>query len=731
MNSSAVLHRGVATALCADRVADRLLVTGLDHDFATARAVAMLRHHGLDVDVHVDTDRRSLPALARGVAARGADHVIVRATPGLPAGLLRIWLITLRRECPGALLVCLHDGPPPAAAMLADLALTAGDDRALLDALGAAAAAPVVSHSPYLSRLVPAGAAARVGIEVASGRELRPAALVADEVRLLDRRVSGEQRVVVRGLACRTRDPEGAELLRVLAGTPRRRVRLLAEATPAALDETVVSALVEARVGLRLVVTARDGDDAAERMRALLEPVIAAGLDADVHLVADPADDAQPVAEAARTLAPGFTYELAPGSAAPEVASAAPDPDALLDAVRELGPGSATQARMAALEGDAGGRLQRLLCGGREGPSPAVEAPALLWLDPTPVHEHRAWIAAVTSLDAGIWSVGGGDGEPLPGSGLWPCEGDPSAAAAVCGFGHERELEVIPYADGRNAIPYGPFVLGLTGAEDVDALLRDADAARAAGTFPAAMAHPFTALADGVAFAGPGAGATARRLIVQNGDVRTGLGALPIGRVGDTRETLGARARAAQEAREARRGCAECPIADACSRDGSLERLLDDDAYCGMRRARPWLGVYVSLPALLRQVLRADPDLVQRADRLELRVGGFGGPLYYPPERVATAGGALAVIETAGRHFLADAASGRCARLTPDLATIVDGLLASGSVADTAAWLVRERDLGAEQARATVAQALTLLDGAGIGAGVRALVSTGETAVAA
>jgi len=234
------------------------------------------------------------------------------------------------------------------------------------------------------------------------------------------------------------------------------------------------------------------------------------------------------------------------------------------------------------------------------------------------------------------------------------------------------------------------------------------------------MSHPLTAIADNVAFAGPGGiGSDVGRLIVQGGAVRTGLAALPIGRVGDDHETLMAAARAVQDARESRRGCATCPIASTCSRDGSLERVLDDADYCAMRLTRPWLGLYVALPALLRQVLRADPELTHNAERIELRISGFGAPLFYPASAATDAASALAVVETEGRYFLADASSGRCARLTADLAAVVDGLLTSGSTAQTEHWLAHERDLSAERAQSTVAQVLELLDGAGIGAGVR------------
>jgi hypothetical protein len=725
MNSAAGT-RGIVTALCVERVADRTVVTGLNHHFEAGRLAATLCHYGLDTEPHIDAERRSIARLARGVAGRGGSYVIAYA-PTQPAALLRTWLTALRRECAGACIVCVHHGASRAAIEPAHVAVVAGDDRSLLATLRITAEVAVdddprassssTACSPYLSRIVPASAADRVGINVVCGQPglARPTPIVSEEVRFLERRSSGRQRVTLRGIADRTTELATRELLQALAAIPRRRVQLVAEGELRDLAHDTVRVLVDSGIGLRAVVPTGGGGDVAGHIAAIFDPFVVANLPVELHLLVDPEDDLRAIAHAARAFAPGFTYEfVAPGE---------PDGrDKIVDATRELAEGSATAPRLVALENQAGASLRQLLCGSRHGVATREGATALLWLDPTPVHADSEWVSAALSLDATVWSLGPRDSDVLGVWDLWPA-GEPAATTAVWPFGHDRDVEVVPYASGRNMLPYGPVVLSLTSDEDVRMLIADADEARRTGAFTKAITDPLTDIADGVAFSGPADGATAvQRLVVRDGSVCPGLGALPIGRVGEPLETLVAHARVIQETREQRRGCAGCPISGSCSRDGSLERLLADAAYCEIRRARPWLGLYVALPALLRRMTNFDADTTERG--VALRVSGFGGPLFYHDALNEAPSGALGVVEAHGQYVFADATSGKCARITSDLAAIIDGLLASRSLRETAAWFARQRDLAPEDAEATVVHAISRIERAGMGAGLRALTGS-------
>jgi hypothetical protein len=709
MNTKVERPRVVATALHAQRIGDRTIVTGCDHDFEAAIAVIALRGCGVDAVTHVDTDRHSLVTLAAGVADQAVDVIVARGRREVPSPVLRTWLLSLRRASGLVPIVCLHDdGIAEDALAVADHAIRVGDDDGLCTAVtGTPRTAQDASTdpSPYLSRVVPASAATRVGIDLCrplSGQR-RPADAVAAEVSFLERRCSGEQRVVVRGLAEAASDYT-ADLLQALATHPRRRVRLVAEAELERVNEPLIAALVTAGIGLRLNVRSDCTGASSASLPAVVDPFVAAGLEVELHLVVDAADDLCSLGDAARAVAPGFTYEIDG------------DDD---DATHSLEAGSATAPALAGLDRGLAAGLQQLLCGAPSGSRSSEGARAVLWLDQDLSADQADWLLSTTSVDGAVWATAGAHTVPLGLSGPWRCEGDPAATASVCTFGGGREIELIPYGEGRNTLPFGPLVLTLTRSEDIRQLIADADEARRSGTFPTAVAHPLSAIGDSIAFADHArASADLRRLVVRDGHVSPGLNARPVGRVGDGHDTLLAAARAAQSIREERRGCAECSVASRCSRDGSLELLLSDDEYCELRRGRPWLSLYVAMPALLRWIMSADPEIAADPHDIQVRVSGFGGPLFYPASDHDEY--ALAVIEVRGRYFLADSTLGRCARLSRDLAEIVDGLIHSGSRSTTARWLADRRGLDAEEAEKAVLASADLVGGAGLGAGLGA-----------
>ncbi|WP_051794618.1 daptide biosynthesis RiPP recognition protein [Streptomyces sp. NRRL S-87] len=169
-------------------------------------------------------------------------------------------------------------------------------------------------------------------------------------------------------------------------------------------------------------------------------------------------------------------------------------------------------------------------------------------------------------------------------------EGELSAEAdAEAGLHPDFYLQTQPYARARALAPLGPVLVRVTGPDDLDAFLADADRARAEGVFPDHITHPAVQLADHRELGAPveGDGPALRLYVGSDGTVHLNPGGAPLGGLGTPPADL-----------------------DRAWRTAALDPRITE---------RPWLGRYL---AALEAV---------RAARARgfggIRVSGFGGRL--------------------------------------------------------------------------------------------------------
>ncbi len=153
------------------------------------------------------------------------------------------------------------------------------------------------------------------------------------------------------------------------------------------------------------------------------------------------------------------------------------------------------------------------------------------------------------------------------------------------------------------SLPYlsvaGPTVVRVTGPEDHEAFLDDADRALRDGVWSEGLAHPSVQLADLTTLVSPTKDTGLGRLYVTaDGQVRTGVGGQDLGPVTAGSEALRA-------------------ALDAGAGDPSLGSVVPDDVLRAGAAERPWLGRYAKALEVRR---RLAPKY-----GTDVRVSGFGG----------------------------------------------------------------------------------------------------------
>jgi len=120
-----------------------VVISGSEPDLATVRLAGVLQAAGLAAQLHASTGPRTLRGLARGLAARDPEAILVRIADDTLLALASAWIGALRAECPDARIVLLSDvGDPVALGVDARLAV---DDHAGVLAQLEAAGAPFQS----------------------------------------------------------------------------------------------------------------------------------------------------------------------------------------------------------------------------------------------------------------------------------------------------------------------------------------------------------------------------------------------------------------------------------------------------------------------------------------------------------------------------------------------------------------------------------------------------------
>ena len=595
----------------------------------------------------------------------------------------------------------------------ADPARHPGDPEGLLAELARRGLTPTGpprdGSGPYELGLVPVRLASDVGIECSyrdpAGVACRhPAESVVRELHAVDTVVNDGAPVLLHG-AITGAEGDTTSWWQVLAGEFRPRyVRPAVRGPLEALDETASEQLRLA--GIREVVAeTRTSGWTPGDVEARLRQLAAAGLSTTLYLAIGEAwTDAgvRQVGAAVRGLVAAcerlgipLTWTV-PRDAAPalvrEVEAAAPATTSPTTAQRSLFGGP--------------GRLVRALAG-RYPRVPAAAPLDAVVVAPDALCDDPQLLGLGWGLNTTV--LHDSDPPPVPGLPRLAVHGLDAELQGQLVVNGEHEVEVLPYATGREVTPLGPLALRLASPADVEAFVADADRAVQEGQLLPNLLEPMVHLADQCAFAGPGACASPRlaRMFVDGGGVRAAPRAPVLGSPDRPVRELRRAAQALEGEAQRRRGCATCPVARLCSKDLCLSGLLGDAEYCGIRTQRPWLAGYVHTLRALRRLVGTS------AQPPELRVSGLGGPLLYPeaahlePDRAA--------LVRAGEEFcLVGEAPRRSAKLQPDAAFIAEGLLSDAGVAAVAATLAEQRGVSRASATEAVAGVARNLEGRGL-----------------
>lgn len=266
--------------------------------------------------------------------------------------------------------------------------------------------------------------------------------------------------------------------------------------------------------------------------------------------------------------------------------------------------------------------------------------------------------------DAGVVAETTAVYAPTPADGVtWTYDGPVTEPYAEVVVAETFALQVVPYALGRYLPIGGPTLLRVSEAADLEAYVADADEAHDTGRFATLFAGPTTLLADEPALGGwTGHGGPAHRLWVDaDGGISTGPWGEPIGRLGDSLDTL------TETWQRAQGGGVPCAVA--------LGRAVAADVRAAALIERPWIGRYVKAVSALRGLAGRGHDSV--------RVSGFGGHLDEDLAGGSTVPGAAApVLCWDDAHaFLSDGAVGRTVRISHELGRVVEKLLVLGPAA--------------------------------------------------
>nr|WP_269858691.1 daptide biosynthesis RiPP recognition protein [Streptomyces sp. RPT161] len=281
-------------------------------------------------------------------------------------------------------------------------------------------------------------------------------------------------------------------------------------------------------------------------------------------------------------------------------------------------------------------------------------------------------------------------------------EGSFIAPGDEMSVGEDFFVEVQDYAVAPFLAIAGPTLLRVTGENDFEAFLHDADQARERGAFLPALVHPMIQLGDLCALGGAhDCGGPRHRLFVNSlGEVRTAPHGALLGTVRDGLEGLTAVWSSIERAPGS--GCPVC-----------LGQAVPTAVLEAAHRQRPWLSRYLhALDALRMAAARG---------LTELRVSGFAERLVTTGDQDApavdlTVAGAEAPLllfnpETAVLH---EPLGNRQFQLSMDAARLVELLMVHGDHGVAAEMATRHLGLGQDAALSAVAQVESHLTGAGV-----------------
>ncbi|MEU7527270.1 daptide biosynthesis RiPP recognition protein [Saccharothrix sp. NPDC042600] len=203
-------------------------------------------------------------------------------------------------------------------------------------------------------------------------------------------------------------------------------------------------------------------------------------------------------------------------------------------------------------------------------------------------------------------------------------------------------LTLVDYRSAAFRLVAGPTLVRVTSGEDWAAFVEDADLARSEGVFPAFLLDEPVVLGDLCALGG------GHRCVAER------LGRLHVDAAGRLRPAPGG---ATVER-------AAGTVNGVAGREICLAGVVADDVFADAVRARPWLGRYIAVLAVLRRV--------RRVRRGPVRVSGFGFRLLPGLAGAHERPDAPVLVSSQGQFLVVDGTSGRVVRVTPDAARVVE-----------------------------------------------------------
>ncbi|MDT3726760.1 daptide biosynthesis RiPP recognition protein [Streptomyces sp. DSM 41972] len=241
-------------------------------------------------------------------------------------------------------------------------------------------------------------------------------------------------------------------------------------------------------------------------------------------------------------------------------------------------------------------------------------------------------------------------------------EGSPSEPGGELSLGHDFFLEIQDYAAGAYMPLLGPTLLTVTGPDDFQLFVEDADRARVEGIFPEfATAVPVRiAQLPGLGAGPEGDGPGLRLHVGEDGAVSTAWTGRRLGELGDSIDRLSSVWTEANEASAA--PCAVC-----------LESVVDETQRAAALTARPWLREYLAALDSLRAL--------RTRGLTGLRVSGFGYRLLpdLPEQPFAGGSGRPVLLRDDSAGYLHQPSTGKTFRLGLDAARCAEALLVAGS----------------------------------------------------
>lgn len=266
--------------------------------------------------------------------------------------------------------------------------------------------------------------------------------------------------------------------------------------------------------------------------------------------------------------------------------------------------------------------------------------------------------------ETALFVQGGGDQDHVR---TFDCEGSIAEPGSEFAVGDDFFLQIQDYVTTEFVPLLGPTLIRVTGADDFERFLADADTAYTDGSFQEFVVAPSVRIADlpGLG-ADTGSGGPRSRLYVgTHGQVSTSPTGRGLGTVGTSMAEL--QDRWTELNAEYQTGCSVC-----------LSNAIDEDERTGALAARPWIARYLTVLDAVRTL---------RAQNIqEIRVSGFGGgrllsPLDEPANPADMTNPQIPVVmESGGTIYAYLPASGRVLRMPPSTGHVLEVLTVCGSV---------------------------------------------------